>query len=107
MDTGFPPPGSGQPQEPAAGPLVSGPIFSGGGDVRDGPGHYTMVREGLSADPSPAGPMAKAPQSAPPPDTDVTAASTPKRRSPILTILGLVVIVLAIVALVVAFALTS
>jgi len=104
MDTGFPPPGSGQPQEPASGPLVSGPIFSGGGDVRDGPGHYTMVREGLSTDP---GPIANAPQSAPPPGTDATSASTPKRRSPFLTILGLVVIVLAIVALVVAFALTS
>jgi hypothetical protein len=104
-----PPPPTGAP--PAGAPPVSpSPLFSGGGPAQQGPGHYTMVREGLSASPglSPSAPGIQPPASTPPPAGMAAGqAPAPKGKSKILPILGLVVIVAAIIGLVVVLVLTG
>jgi hypothetical protein len=66
-----------------------------------------MVREGLVPHPSPSSSGAPSFRGPPPSDGTDTRASAPSRKAFILTVLGLVVIVLAAVAVVVVFALTS
>jgi len=97
------PPGGG----PASGPPVAEPFFSGGEAQRQGPGHYTMVRKGLVASPTPGSPKPPSSQSPTPQVPEGTPASAPSRKSRTLTILGLVAVLLAAVAIVVVFALTS
>ena len=109
-------PGSGPPPPSNSGPqknAVPDPLFTGSGSpgsdgVGGGPGHYTMVREGLSTGPipgSPGGPPAA--QSPPPAAPEEATTEGPRQKKPVLAIVGLVVIVLAIVALVVVFAMTG
>ncbi len=106
-------PGSGPPTPSSSGPqanAVPDPLFSGSGSpgsggVGGGPGHYTMVREGLSTGPipgSPGGPPAV--QSPTPAAPEEARTEGPRQEKPVLAIVGLVAIVLVIVALVVVFA---
>ena len=99
--------GTGAHREVVSDPGIGGPLFPSGGDLRNGPGHYTMVREGLVPHSSPASSGAPSFRGPPPSEGTDTRASAPSRKTFILTVLGLVVIVLAAVAVVVVFALTS
>jgi len=92
---------------PGVGSLTSGPLPPSGPRPPDGPGHYTMVREGLSTDAVPPGPTRPSAKREPPPPAAAAPDFTPSRGSRLLPILGLVAILLVIVALVVVFALTS
>jgi hypothetical protein len=91
---------------PGAGSLTSGPLPPGGPRPPEGPGHYTMVREGLSTDPVPPGPAKPSAKREPPPPA-AAPGFAPSSGSRLLPILGLVAILLIIAALVVVFALTS
>ena len=67
-----------------------------------------MVREGLSTGPAPGGPGGTPGiQPAPPAAREELKAEGPRPKKPVLAIVGLTVIVLAIVALIVVFAVTS
>ena len=79
--------------------------FPGGNDTPSGPGHYTMVRKGLSPDPGPSAQMAPSLQRPGSPEEAPKPVAKPSRRSSVLTVIALVAVVLTIVALVVVFAL--
>jgi len=97
------PPSSGGP---GVGSLTSGPLPPSGPPLPDGPGHYTMVREGLSTDAVPPG-LTKPSAKREPPPPAAAPDFAPSRGSRLLPILGLVVILLIIAAVVTVFALTS
>jgi len=83
------------------------PVFPPQENLRAGPGHYTMVREGLVADPGPVSSRPSSAQGPPGPDEEDTPASAPSRKSLILTIISLVVVIAVAAALVIFFALTN
>ncbi len=98
----------GQSTDAAAKLPMPEPVFPSQENLRTGPGHYTMVREGLITDPSRPPPF----KPKPPPEPSqagaaATQASAPSRKTVILTVVSLVVVIAVAAALVVYFALTN
>ena len=86
---------------------MSDHLFSGGGPVKDGPGHYTMVREGLSTDPRLTPPKPQPPRAPTPASTEAASGPPASKGSKVLAILGLTVVLLLMVAVVVVLVMTS